>query len=132
MNRKKIYIAGSISSHNLLTSLENIRKGIKLSVEVLKAGFAPFSPFIDFQFSLVEPITIDQYYGYSMAWLEVSDAILLVEGWENSKGTKAEIRRANELGIPVFTSLETMKDHFNNTWTITYDLNDLSKMQKEL
>ena len=132
MNRKKIYIAGSISSHNLLTSLENIRKGIKLSVEVLKAGFAPFSPFIDFQFSLVEPITIDQYYGYSMAWLEVSDALLLVEGWENSKGTKAEIRRANELGIPVFTSLETMKDHFNNTWTITYDLNDLSKMQKEL
>ena len=113
MTRKRVYIAGSISSHNLLTSLENIRKGIKLSVEVLKANFAPFSPFIDFQFSLVEPITIDEYYGYSMAWLEVSDAVLLVEGWENSKGTKAEIQRAMELNIPVFSSLTTLIEYFN-------------------
>jgi len=120
---KKIYIAGAIQGKDLLESLNNIRKGIKLSVEVLKANFAPFSPFIDFQYSFIEPITIDEYYAYSMAWLEVSDALLLVPGYENSKGTQAEIKRAHELGIPVFTSLTALIEHFDNTWTITYDLN---------
>ena len=112
MTKKRVYVAGAISNGSLLQSLENIRKGIKLSVEVLKAGFAPFSPFIDFQFSFVEPITIDEYYGYSMAWLEVSDAVLLVPGYESSNGTLNEIKRARELDIPIFTSLEALKQHF--------------------
>ena len=115
---KKIYIAGAIQGKDLLESLNNIRKGIKLSVEVLKANFAPFSPFIDFQYSFIEPITIDEYYAYSMAWLEVSDALLLVPGYENSKGTQAEIKRAQELGIPVFTSLSALIEHFSN-WSIS-------------
>ena len=108
--RKCIYIAGAISSNNLLKSFENIRKGIKLSVDVLKAGHAPFSPFIDFQYSLVTKITIEEYYAYSLAWLEKADGLILVEGYENSKGTLAEIKRAKQLGIPVYFSMEELVD----------------------
>jgi len=36
-----------------------------------------------------------------MAWLSVSDMVVVLEGWEQSEGTKAEIKRAEELGIPV-------------------------------
>lgn len=113
--KKRIYVAGAIQGKTLLESFENIRKGIKLSVEVLKSGYSPFSPFIDFQFSFVEPITLEEYYSYSLAWLEVSDAVLLVEGWENSKGTKKEIERANELDIPVFSSLSSLIMYFEDT-----------------
>ena len=30
--------------------------------------------------------TVEMFYKYSFAWLEVSDCILLVPGWQNSKG----------------------------------------------
>jgi hypothetical protein len=46
---------------------------------------------------------------YSMEWLRVSDAVLVVQkGKEQSKGTQAEIEEANRLGIPVFDSLEDL------------------------
>ena len=113
MNKKRIYIAGAISDNNLLNSWENIRKGIKLSVEVLKAGFAPFSPWLDYNFQLQlrdgESLSVDDYYAYSMTWLEASDIVYVIPGWENSKGTLAEISRANALNIPVVYSMTDLK-----------------------
>lgn len=112
---KKVYVAGAMSG-NELEYLRNLRKGIRLSVEVLQAGYIPFSPFIDYPFFLAlredEEITGEQIKNYSMEWLKVCDAILLVPGWENSKGTKAEIEKAIELNIPIFTSLEELRKNF--------------------
>jgi hypothetical protein len=34
--------------------------------------------------------------------------MILVPGWENSKGTLAEIARAEELDIPVYYSMEEL------------------------
>jgi len=109
---KRIYVAGAIQGKTLAESLENIRKGIQLSVKVLKAGYSPFCPFIDFQFSLQEPIELQQYYDYSIAWLEVSDGVLLVPGWENSKGVKNEMDMAYKLNIPIFESIEEINWYF--------------------
>ncbi len=114
----RVYVAGAIQGKDLLSSFTNIRNGIKLSVEVLQAGYSPFSPFIDFQFSLVKEITIEQYYAYSMSWLEVADAVLLVPGYEDSKGTAKEIARARELNIPVFVTLSGLDLHFDNVKAI--------------
>jgi hypothetical protein len=86
-----------------------MRKGIELSRKVLDAGYAPFVPWLDYQFSLVSPgMTIDKYYRYSMTWLEVSDAMILVPGWENSRGVQNEILRAVELEIPVCNTIEEL------------------------
>jgi hypothetical protein len=114
---KKIYVAGAMSGTEL-EYLRNLRKGIRLSLNVLQAGFCPFSPFIDYPFFLAlredEEITGEQIKAYSLEWLEVCDAILLVPGYENSKGTLAEIKRAEELGIPIFTTLTSLIEHFEN------------------
>jgi len=110
---RRVYVAGAYSAPNVTDVLSNMRRGLRLSVEVLQAGFCPFCPWIDFQFGLLDDITIDQYYRYSLAWLEVSDAVLVVpEGAEKSKGTQAEIKRAEELAIPVFWGLEDVKGFF--------------------
>ena len=58
--------------------------------------------------------TVEQFYNFSMAWLEVSDAVFLLNGWEKSKGTLAEIERAKELGIPFFDNLPGLVDWYNH------------------
>jgi hypothetical protein len=82
--------------------LNNIHDGIKASVEILKKGHAVFCPWLDYQFQFFDKtLTVEDYYRYSMAWLEVSQVVLVLPNSENSKGTQAEIARAKELGIPV-------------------------------
>lgn len=105
----KVYVAGAYSADNVLGVFENMRRGIKLSIQVRKAGFAPYSPWMDFQYYLSQDatnrFTIENCYEYSMEWLRVCDAVLLVPGWEGSKGVSEEIDVARELDIPVFGHL---------------------------
>lgn len=111
MKIKRVYVAGAYSG-DTCTTFENMRKGIKLSREVLDAGFVPFCPWLDYLFSIInEGMTLERYYKYSMSWLEVCDAVLLVPGWEGSKGTQKELVRAAELNIPVFHSVQELVVH---------------------
>ena len=107
---KRVYIAGPYSADNVITVLGNMRRGMNLATNVFKAGFAPFCPHLDFHYALMveegEDFTVQEYYAYSMTWLEVSDAVLLLPGWRDSTGTMKEVNRAWHLGIPVF-------EHFN-------------------
>jgi hypothetical protein len=110
----RVYVAGAYSGTHVLDILENIRKGINLSKDVLLIGHYPFCPWADFLFDLVlkdkETISMDMYYNYSIAWLEVSDCMLLVTGWENSNGTKNEIVKAHEWNIPVFETIDELME----------------------
>ena len=108
---KRIYIAGPYSADNVLDVLQNIGRGEALAADVFARGMAPFTPWHDKDFCIKlhdQKFTVQQFYDYSMAWLEVSDAVLLVPGWERSTGTMDEIDRAKELGIPIFESIESL------------------------
>lgn len=48
------------------------------------------------------------YRAVSLAWLEVSDALLLAPGWEHSKGAVEEYEFAQQRMIPTFTSLAAL------------------------
>ena len=112
---KRVYVAGCYNAGNIIAVLDNIRIGMRASLEVLLARFSPFVPWFDFHFQLMlrpgEALTIQDYYDYSIAWLDVSNYMLVLEGWENSKGALAEIKRAEELNIPIFYSLAELQEH---------------------
>lgn len=107
----RIYVAGAMTDRNPLKFLANLSRGIRASVQLILKGYAPFSPFIDFQYFLNlregEEITSERIKEISMRWLEVSDAVAVLPHSEQSQGTQAEIARAKELGIPVY-SLEEL------------------------
>ena len=109
---KRVYVAGSYSANNVLSVLDNMRCGMRMGVKVLLAGYSPFVPWLDYHFSLMlrdgERLTVEHYYNYSLAWLEKSDAILLLPNSENSKGTQVELKKARELNIPIYDSLESL------------------------
>lgn len=111
---KRVYVAGAYSADNVIMVLDNIKNGMRLSTQVFLAGYAPFCPWFDFHYQLMlrdnEHLTVKDYYNYSIAWLEVSDC-LLIGDWpecEHSYGTKKEIERAIELGIPIYRSLQEL------------------------
>jgi hypothetical protein len=114
---KRIYVAGPYSG-NTLETLNNMRVGIRTATELLLSGYAPFCPWVDYHYTLAlrdgESISYEDYLKYSIAWLEVSDAIYLLPNWEKSKGTLAEIEIAEKLGIPVFYPGEedVMQEYF--------------------
>lgn len=114
---KRVYVAGAYSADNILQVLTNMRRGMKVAKDVLLAGYAPFTPWHDFHHTLMldpgEELFVHCYHDFSLAWLEVSDAMILVPGYENSKGTAVEIARAKELGIPVFNNLEELNQWAN-------------------
>lgn len=112
---KRVYCAGPLSptgdkSANLAINYEyNRHVMIELAVAVLKAGYSPFCPALDAPYFLVggmdNRITEAQIKRSSMDFLEVCDCVVLCPGWRKSPGTLKEIERADELGIPVFSSL---------------------------
>ena len=109
---KRVYVAGAYSADNVLDVLRNIGHGEKACAELFAAGYAPFCPWHDKSYVIDNPdgeFTVQQFYDFSMAWLEVSDAVLVLSGWQNSKGTLKEIERANEFGIPVYFSWDELK-----------------------
>jgi len=113
----RIYVAGLYSKNvsgenaNVIEVLANMRVGLLASMDVLKKGHAPFVPWIDFQFGLVtDGLTVEDYYRYSIAWLEVSEAALFLPGWQRGRGTIAEHELAVKMGIPIYYSPEDVPD----------------------
>lgn len=107
----RVYVAGPYSGHTL-NYLDNIRKGQRLCTELLLKGYDPFCPWFDFHFQLNlregETLTVADYHRCSIAWMRVAEAVLVRELRPSSKGTKAEIKEAERLGIPVFFSVEDL------------------------
>lgn len=116
---KRVYVAGLLtprgiwSSNHAIDYIMNVRNMIRVGIEVFKAGFVPFIPALDFLVFLLlrdkERITEFMIKRYSKDWLEVCEAVLLTKGWQKSTGTLAEIKRAEELNIPVFKSIKELK-----------------------
>lgn len=110
---KRVYVAGAMSADNILQMLENISEGVKAGAELLRLGFAPFVPHFDIAFRLQQgkgyDVPMEYYYNYTMEWLKASDCVLVVPGWEASIGTKAEIKKATDLHIPVYYSIDELR-----------------------
>lgn len=101
---------GTYSKNPAIDYLYSVREMVNVAVELLRAGYSPFCPAIDFLFFMVggpeERITEPQIKRFSKDWLSKCDCVVLCPGWGRSPGTKAEIKVAEEMGIPVFKSVE--------------------------
>ena len=105
---KRIYIAGKLNA-DAVGYLKNVHAMIRVAQAAKDAGFSVFVPCLDLLMGIVAgDYEYEDYATPNLAWLSVSDAVLLVPGWETSKGTQAEIAWAKELGIPVFETLQEL------------------------
>ena len=102
----RVYIAGALNGM-AIDYIINIHKMIKVAELVRQEGVGVYIPCLDFLCGVVHgDWTYEQYFSMNQPWLEVCDAVFLVPGWEESKGTKREIESAKQLNIPVFEKLD--------------------------
>jgi hypothetical protein len=112
MKKYKIYIAGKLNAM-ACEYIQNIHKMILMAEEVRLAGFAVYTPAIDFLAGVVcGKHKYNDYFDNSQPFLECCDAVFLVPGWLKSEGTKKEIKKARKLCIPIFEDLDAMKRYF--------------------
>jgi hypothetical protein len=106
---KRVYIAGKLND-DACGYIKNMHRMIKWAELVRQAGFAVFVPGLDFlQGVIFGNWEYADYFDNSQAWLDASDAVFLVPGWETSAGTAREIKRAQAHGIPVFSDIVEMQ-----------------------
>ncbi|HEU4728420.1 MAG TPA: DUF4406 domain-containing protein [Kofleriaceae bacterium] len=113
---KIVYIAGSFTHPTPEGICENIRAAARIGHEVRKLGAGAVVPHL-IGAPYVVGASIASHadeFGYEW-WIEETkellrrcDALLLIDGWENSSGARGEWRDAVDRCMPVFTRLEDL------------------------
>jgi len=98
---KVVYIAGPFTGDTAWAIEQNIRKAEELALRVAQMGGAPLCPHTNTRF-FHGTCTAEFWYAATMALLKKCDAIVMVNGWEESKGSKEEHAWALDNNVPVF------------------------------
>lgn len=105
---KRIYVAGPYRAATVAGVVTNIRRAEATGIAAMQLGWAPFIPHMNT--ALWDGLFPDSVFLESgLAFLGVCDAVVLVPGWLDSKGTLADIDMAKRLGIPVYETHELAK-----------------------
>ena len=101
-----IYVAGKYRDEHPYKIQENIDKAKEVAKEVWAyPHFAAICPHMNS--AHFEGINSEQHFiDATLEMMLRCDAVLLVPGWETSEGTIGEIKRAKELDMPVFETLQ--------------------------
>jgi nucleoside 2-deoxyribosyltransferase len=99
-----IYIAGPYRAATTWGIAENIQTAKRVALEVWRAGFVALCPHANTSLFDGE-LPDDAYRNGDLTLMERCDAVLLLDGWERSSGTREEVRTAKRMGLPVFESL---------------------------
>lgn len=104
-----IFISGPYSAQDAVVKRQNIRQAREAANAVWARGMVAICPHTnsgDFDGVAPERTFLDGY----LELVHRSDAVLSLPGWEQSRGSRAEIAEAAAYGIPVFSSVDTLTD----------------------
>ena len=101
MRSKRIYIAGPYTKGDVAI---NVRVAILAGNKLAQVGYVPFIPHLSHFWHLLYPRLTEFWYQYDFAWLELCDCLVRLPG--ESVGADLEVRRAKDLGIPIYWSVE--------------------------
>lgn len=106
----RVYIAGpyvpkECTLHNASrVAQQNVDKAIDAFHKLKAEGHEPFVPHLSYYIHLRGTSDYaDWWYEYHLTFLEHwAEAVYMLDGWETSRGSKLEIKKAKELGLPIF------------------------------
>ena len=104
-----VYISGKYSGE----IEKNIQKAREMAIQVWEAGFTALTPHLNtYRFEIDCKCNYEDYIQGDLALLTCCDAILLLEGWGDSKGAIIERDFAIDNHLNVFYSLNELKQFY--------------------
>lgn len=105
-----IYVAGPYRGPNRAAIELNIQAARHIGKLCCVKGWSVIIPHANTSHldEALPGISDDFWLASTMELLRRADAVVLVPGWENSSGTRAEIREAEQRGIPVYDSMNEL------------------------
>lgn len=103
-----VYVGGKFTGKNAWEIYRNVFRAETLGMAVAEAGAMPLIPHKNTS-NFFGTITEEFWYKGTLALLKRCDAMILVPGWEDSKGTKDERAWAKANDMPVFERVEELK-----------------------
>ncbi len=115
---KRVYVAKDYFADTAIETLKNAEKTEKVCTELFRRGYAPFWPWGNEKYRVhcchyingKRRFNYQQFHAYAIAWLEVSDVLLILPHFIATTGVEAEeeIIIATKKGIPIFHSINDL------------------------
>jgi nucleoside 2-deoxyribosyltransferase len=104
--RSLIYTAGPYTSPlGTFGVWQNLFRASKVAHELVKYGYAVICPHLNTQYLDGVEVSPRMLVEQDLEMIRRCDGIVLVEGWEHSYGTRAEIKFCNQRKVPVYLSV---------------------------
>lgn len=99
-----VYVAGPYRHLERAGIEQNIRNALAIGLLCCRKGWSPIIPHSNTaHLDAVDPTIGDEFWlAATMELMRRCDAVVLVPGWQESIGTRAEIQEAQIRGIPVY------------------------------
>ena len=107
-----VYIAGPYLGASAWAIEENIRRAERLALDVWGLGAVAICPHANTRF-FHGALGEDVWYAGDLELVSRCDAVLLVEGWQRSRGATEEKAFAEARAIPVFETVEALHAWIN-------------------
>ena len=113
-----VYVAGKYRDETYELVAWNVKAASDMAAFLLAQGMAVVCPHsMTGGWERYSFLSDADFLRNGLEQLRRCDAVLLLDGWEQSEGTLAEIECADENHIPVFKTVDALLKHFedNNT-----------------
>ena len=110
----KAYIAGALNA-DAVGYIKNMHNMIMWSERVRKLGVAVFVPCLDIVSAMIfGDWEYNDFFDNSQPWMLSADFCFICPNWENSSGTKSELRSCVNATIPVYFSIHHLARDIKN------------------
>lgn len=98
----RVYLIGPYNGDSIWAIKQNVEEARTVARELWASGYAVLCPHTNTEFMDGPDLSADRFIEGDIEWLSVADAVVLLPGWEQSRGSQAELNAARKFGIPVY------------------------------
>lgn len=98
----RLYVAGPITDPDMAVVRQRCEDACRAGMRIVEAGHSVYVPHWSGLLPESFEIPHERWLEQDFEWLDGCGGIVLLPGWENSKGAKMELARAQHFGLKVF------------------------------